>query len=373
MKIGINYPWFDYGWDFGDAPPNWRDSQDGTPNWAVPTNKDNIDNHLQFLVSQGISVVRWFVLADGLTYGTGQSAPKLDSKSGQWHFDPPELNPDQGILYDFRVLLEKFLAVNSRCSDGPLIQLLPVFMDFNFCFPGLWPVGFNDENAKACFTDPGWVKQGRAEVITDSKKQKKFLDSALVPLLELSGDKKYRKLIYAWDIFNEPEMVTDFYGNNRFGQPIDPYAMAYFLQLARDDYIQSEKYHFDATIGFMKSGTASRTGLYCNKNQFHHYSGGCDDLNNKKPPVALRKVNPQKDYKYILGEFATVSGSNVDEWPELPKDQSVYSRLKKAKEYNYDLVLPWCFRPNPKGVYDKYSNRFNAMDGISKYNQNPCK
>jgi hypothetical protein len=23
MLVGINYPWIDYGWDFGDPPPAW--------------------------------------------------------------------------------------------------------------------------------------------------------------------------------------------------------------------------------------------------------------------------------------------------------------------------------------------------------------
>src|SRR5258708_22041585 len=71
MDAGVNYPWFSYGWDFGPAPPGWRSGND--PAW-VP----HIGQHLQHLAAIGISVVRWFILGDGLTYGTGPDAPKLD-------------------------------------------------------------------------------------------------------------------------------------------------------------------------------------------------------------------------------------------------------------------------------------------------------
>src|SRR5687767_13713834 len=32
MEVGVNYPWFDYGWDFGLAPPGWRGGQ-ADPRW----------------------------------------------------------------------------------------------------------------------------------------------------------------------------------------------------------------------------------------------------------------------------------------------------------------------------------------------------
>lgn len=31
MHVGVNYPWFDCGWDFGDAPSGWRGQE---PRWS---------------------------------------------------------------------------------------------------------------------------------------------------------------------------------------------------------------------------------------------------------------------------------------------------------------------------------------------------
>ena len=84
MQVGVNYPWFDYGWDFGLGPPAWRGGR-STPGWYA-----EIDNHLRLFQRLGISVVRWFILADGLTYGVGDAAPVPDRIArGGWRFDPP--------------------------------------------------------------------------------------------------------------------------------------------------------------------------------------------------------------------------------------------------------------------------------------------
>jgi hypothetical protein len=64
----VNYPWFDYGWDFGPAPPGWRQGRT-TPFWY-----DALDGQLRHLEALGISVLRWFILADGLAYGSGVAA-----------------------------------------------------------------------------------------------------------------------------------------------------------------------------------------------------------------------------------------------------------------------------------------------------------
>ena len=69
MRVGLNYPWVDYGWDFGLAPPSWRGA-DRDPRWV-----GLIDDDLRRFQALGITVLRWFILADGLTYGSGNEAP----------------------------------------------------------------------------------------------------------------------------------------------------------------------------------------------------------------------------------------------------------------------------------------------------------
>src|SRR5215213_130217 len=131
MDVGVNYPWCDYGWDFGPAPPGWRPHS--TPRWA-----DTIDDHLRHFQSLGISVVRWFILGDGLTYGTGDQAPKQDRLGAEWRFNPPPLEPS--TLEHFDRLLQR---VERACAVRP-IQLLPVLIDFYFCDAGTHPIKRTD-------------------------------------------------------------------------------------------------------------------------------------------------------------------------------------------------------------------------------------
>lgn len=133
--MGVNYPWFDYGWDFGLGPPAWRGART-TPRWY-----GEIDQHLRHFRGLGISVVRWFVLADGLTYGTDGAAPRPDPVAGLgWRFDPPPLT--EAFLQHFDELLARFAATG---GDGlRSMQLLPM------C-GRTWPAA-----ASACSIDSGW-------------------------------------------------------------------------------------------------------------------------------------------------------------------------------------------------------------------------
>ena len=116
MEVGVNYPWYDYGWDFGEAPPEWRRSDE--PNWACALKKD-----LERLRGLGVKVVRWFILADGLTYGSGPHAP---GGAGGADFTPVQLPPK--FVDHFTVLLDAFRRER--------LQVLPVFVDHTFFLPG---------------------------------------------------------------------------------------------------------------------------------------------------------------------------------------------------------------------------------------------
>src|ERR1700756_3942516 len=125
MDAGVNYPWFSYGWDFGPAPPGWRSGQD--PGWVA-----HIGQHLQHLAEIGISVVRWFVLGDGLSYGTGPYAPQPErSATGDtigWRFDPP------GLAAEFEDHFEAVLQSFAAQGAGPHpVRLMPVLCDYKFC------------------------------------------------------------------------------------------------------------------------------------------------------------------------------------------------------------------------------------------------
>jgi hypothetical protein len=88
-----------------------------------------IEDELAEFKLLGLQVVRWFLMADGTTYGINQHKPTLDpQRSGQWRFhEVPELS--EAWLEDFTRLLVS--------CEAQKIQILPSIIDFHFCFPGV--------------------------------------------------------------------------------------------------------------------------------------------------------------------------------------------------------------------------------------------
>jgi hypothetical protein len=317
MDVGVNYPWFSYGWDFGPAPPGWRSSED--PAWVA-----RIGQQLEHLAGIGISVVRWFILGDGLSYGIGPDAPKpyrsAPGPSADWRFDPPALS---GAFQDqFEALLQSFAAQNA----GPHpVRLLPVLTDYQLCQPGVWPVAEGDDGLGQNVPDQGWVKCGRAEAVTTNHRQ--FLEQVLQPLLRLSS--RYGDAIYAWDVLNEPEWVTNgWHPDGRDDHPVNESEMRAFIE---DSMSAIRQAGFRSTIGFGMIETIRQTGLYADVNQFHHYTDGSRSL----------ERNPFDPHQPgIIGEFATSTAE--DTWPELrQRSQRLLERLKLAESQGYALALPW--------------------------------
>ncbi len=324
MHVGVNYPWFDYGWDFGVPPPHWRPSP--APRWFA-----EIDAHLRHFQQLGISVVRWFILADGLTYGSGDAAPRRDlARADEWRFDAPEI--DSALIDHFEELLRRFAAAAGRAADA--ILLLPVLVDFHFCGAGIEPVSRPDPaNPGATLPDPGWVKQGRADAIANPTVRALFLDRALGALLEVS--QRHRDVIYAWELINEPEWVTNnWHPDGRHDHPVDEHQMRAFLE---EGQARIRAAGFLPTVGFASIDTLRASGIATEINQFHHYPGGA------------RRLDPhrfQGGFPTILGEFATAP---TDLWPELaPPAQTVFNRLTLAAARGYSLAMPWSFRASDR-------------------------
>jgi hypothetical protein len=324
MLVGVNYPWFDYGWDFGFGPPAWRGART-TPRWYP-----EIDRHLTHLHDLGVRIVRWFVLADGLTYGTGGQAPALDLASAAWHFDPPPVGLD--VLDHFHELVQRFAAFNAAHQDP--ITLLPVLIDFHFCGPGIPILEPDPADPQGNVSNPDWIKQGRAEAIADAAKRQTFLDAVLEPLLQIS--QQNAEAVYAWELINEPDWVTNAWhpGHHRNDQPIDVDAMKDFLA---DGIERVQRAGFKATVGFALVETLLASGITAEVNQFHHYPGGTRVL----PPQLFDPRFPA-----IVGEFATATN---DVWPELGiQGQTILNRLRRADAQGYPAAIAWSFLANDR-------------------------
>jgi hypothetical protein len=320
MQVGVNYPWHDYGWDFGLGPPPWRGART-TPRWY-----DKIDEHLRHFQALGITVVRWFILADGLTYGVGRDAPVPDPMAGRgWQFTPPPLSAE--FLEHIEELHRRFVAANS--SSRPPIQLLPVLIDFHFCEPGTRPVEKLDpSNPVTPVQDTDWVKQVRAAAITDGSRREAFLRHVLDPLLRIS--RRHPEVIYAWELINEPDWITTSWHPNPFARTVvSEAAMHAFLE---DGKQRIRAAGFKPTIGFGSLMTLKRSGITAEINQFHHYPNGAQ-------PLERHTFDPR--FPAIIGEFATTA---TDVWQDLPRDrQAMIHRLRLARTQGYPLAVPWSF------------------------------
>jgi hypothetical protein len=389
MDVGINHPWVSYGCDFG--PGIWETGPDYVPAWNrkedVPNGKPQrrLDRQLQEYGECGIKAVRWFILADGWNYGT----PTL--KDRRWTFKPPSLSKLH--LSHFEDLLKAFRESNTR------LKLVPCFIDFNFLgpakvvIPTLNPLQHSDEVVvppdaesvdaflKAYYDGPAgsdgfrgtatarryrddkrpvdlsqFIKGGRAGALGKANLTG-FLDKALEPLLDVA--KRYKDVILAWDIINEPEMVLQYLKvkNPPADRTVPLDQMTTFLIEAAKRVCKAG---VPPTIGFqtarplgLDDGSADsdpagrletlaklaenlartyKTSAPPFIGQFHYYPERCDQ---KRLPDPTTMQWPRA---CAVGEFSTQIGCP---WPETMARDGIQQRLEAIKTKKYDYAFLW--------------------------------
>lgn len=318
MQVGINYPWKEYGWDFGPPPRH----DDGSAFGPRARWRSTIEAELEGFRRLGLFAVRWFLLADGLTYGTGPASPRPDpdaGREGQWRFDePPPLGA--GFEEDFVHLLERFAAAG--------LLILPCLIDFRFCFPG-----------RSLSSISAYVKQGRQDVVIDRSKRRLFFDRVLGRLLELAAP--YREAIYAWELINEPEWCTrdsplPFLDALHPERTVEAEAMQEFI---REGAARINAAGLRSTVGFALYDTLERwdsAALGLTLHQFHYYG--------EPPELPPHGFDPR--WPAIVGELATAPHRP---WPELPQAaQGVYPRLAHVAGRGYPAAFLWSASASPE-------------------------
>ncbi len=304
---GINYPWLNYGWDFGEPPAGWTGGLNRKAFRAAQ--QAALAKDLRDLRALGMEVVRWFVLADGLTYGTGDFAPQGD---GRFLVLPPGDGAIGSIVTDFSDVLR-------LCADAG-VKLLPSLIDFHWCFP-MKKVG------------EGLVKCGRAAVLQDEIQRRIFLDTVLDPLLEASLT--YPNSIYAWEPINEPEWCTSgspwkFWERESDNKTVSRSDMKAYI---RESVARINARGFLSTVGFAHWDTIGEwdaEDLDIGIQQFHYYAQGGAEL----PAAAAVTSRP-----CLVGEFASSPGMA---WP--CETQTLDQRLRKVRELGYAGSLLWSMR-----------------------------
>jgi hypothetical protein len=347
MFTGLNYPWMNYGWDFGVPPPGWR---------AIDSWRADLADQLPRWRELGINIVRWFILADGLSL-----APPDTNDGLVWRMD--EIAPlSQPLLDDFECMLGYF---------SPDLQVMPVVFDFPVAFPGL-ARRTADSVADIWRTGPrrpglphGFVKGGRADIVRNPRISMQFLERVLAPLLERS--RPYRSHVFAWEVINEPEWIVQgaLLGRRWHGLPehlkVSPESMTEFLRMALG-LIEAEG--FRSTIGFtnarMLSAWHARLSPFLSEGsgylpQFHYYPRKDEPL-----PQALGPL--------VLGEFSTSRDDSENphaaDWPDLgPQEQSLEKRLALLSARGYLAAFPWSYRARDaaSGAWEE------TLTGLARY------
>lgn len=323
MLVGVNYPWIDYAWDFGDPPAAWVNPQN-VAEWREKKRKQIVEDFRRF-AEMGLFAVRWFMLADGLSYGTGREAPgKID---GKWTFDPlPREHPFH------RQLCDDFEFALKTCADLNL-KFVPSLIDFHWCHEGT----VVDANAVI-------VKGGRTDVVSDKAKRIKFFDNVLDPLLEISL--RYREAIYAWELINEPEWVIEKPSFIKIirdkKRTVTMEDMMEFIAAGvgriNDKRLPDGGRAFHSTVGFAhwdSLGEWDSIGLGVTLHQYHYYAP-----DNREIPGHLYP-DPEQCF---IGEFATKFHRG---WPDLRKSdlaRTITTRLRCVEEKGYPAAFLWSAR-----------------------------
>jgi hypothetical protein len=346
MKVGFNYAWSHdkYGQNFGPvfiAPP-----ADGMPMWQKTLPKQLIE-----FKAMGLSVIRWFILMNGLNYGRRLvvddrgviqdielpiDRSTIDSGSAQithkWEFNPPDkLHPF--FTDHFRLMLQMFR--DSRTG----LQVIPSFVDFPF-----FAVPKDRQR------DAGG---GRQDIALDKDKRKLFFDTVLEPLLQVSTP--FKDQIFAWEVMNEPSWLI------RPGKPFGPVVndsrmnvsvLRTFLQEALDRIEAHSEFASKSTVGhrFIPDLNTLPTGKL---RQFHYYA----KTNVADDPTT---IPDHATTNAFVGEFSPEFNGNLFDriredpgasWPELqdrdrPAQHTVTRRLQLLADKGYLLAMVW---PNTGG------------------------
>lgn len=330
MRIGINYPWHHYGWDFGPEVAGWG---------ARAAFRAHIDADLGRLRAAGVTIVRWFVLGDGVTFGVGDQAPQRAGRDFVVR-SVPALDPR---------VSEDFAALLAACARAD-VQLLPVWIGAAFAYPGvdrhtraaLGLRRFGKPRAHASRLPPGYVKGGRAAMLEDPQLRADFLTRGLGPLLEVS--RAHARAVFAWELFNEPEWIT------RGGPLLRSVSARAMLALFREGGERVRRAGFSATVGFARAASLPRWLAWAGGDlgldllQVHHYPRPGQRL-----PHAHGSAQP-----VVLGEFATRMRARRLPWPwasvqhpwsDLPEtQQALGERLALARARGYAAAFPWSLR-----------------------------
>jgi hypothetical protein len=255
FAVGLNYPWLNYGWDFGDTA--W-----GHRGISTPESRATVAADFARMRSKGAKVVRWFVMSDG------RAAPEFDSRGMVTGFD--------NFFY-----ADMDAALEIAAANG--IKLVLVLFDLKLL--------------DAANVVNGVQTGGRDGLIRSPEATRSLFDLALIPLFKRYGASP---TILAWEIINESEWrisrndvsFSQMYG---FARQVAGLVHTHTSQMV--------------TLGSAKSTMVAQwKGAGLDFYQYHYY----DNMGTLFVPFNIRYSDMGLDKPCVLGEFSTTSSRSVE-------------------------------------------------------------
>ncbi len=279
--VGINYPWREYGWDFGRNPWGTVPPRNG---WAA--HEEELTNNFLTFRKAGITHVRMYLFCDF-------RSAVIETPNG--------LALDQYVIEDTEAML--------RAAHKTGIKLIPVLLDFSI---GNTAVGEYVENGNT------WSKP---KLVFSPRKYQLFSQMMVPYLKQLEVlNTKYDHPIAYLELMNEPDnlallMVPGYYESLK----------AWLTDLA---VVIHEETTMKVTLGARSFADFRRwwNGVPVDAYQFHFYVDMMTDM----PPVAINVPRDQVgiDQPLFCGELD----------PYL-----MHLNIPRLKSQGYDGVLLWGF------------------------------
>ena len=299
--VGVNYPWNAFGADFG------------TGGFGDLTNMALVASDFNTFASQGVKLVRWWLMADGRYC--------------------PVFNPDGttvGLNNRFLIDINQVLAICAATGVSVMFSIMDNLM-------------FNN----ASNLGSGVIGGGHAAIVTNTILRDSFLNNALKPLLQFVSSNSNKQYVFAWEIVNEPEaqIAGGYNGFDFFTGPaqFDLSVIQAWVQNVTN-FIHTWCPGIPVTVGSaIPVWTPLWIGLGLDFYQAHYYqymdaAGPPGSGLTPVPSITKDDGVTHLDAPCLLGEFASTGGTYG------LNDTSVYSArwyMDQALARGYEGAIVW--------------------------------
>jgi hypothetical protein len=300
--LGVNYPWVNYGQDFGRSP--W-----GARGVSTPDTRNTVAGDFQRIRASGVTLVRWFLLCDG--------------RSGLTVTNGIPTGPDDLLFSDVSSALELAQQFDLRLWFS--------LLDF------LWMQNRGD----AASSLPN------QNVLKFPAGREALLERVLIPLF---GAFRAHPALYAWEVANEPEWaIREFQPSAGAGLHFAEFnAFAREIADAVHEYSQARVTLGSARLLWVRAWSELALDFY----QAHYYPQTERDQN-ADLAAQLHKLKPQEtlDRPLWLGELPARD-------PDTP-GYSLETELDACKTAGLAGAAVWRWRKPDVGSGDE---KYGAAD-----------